>query len=372
MKLKGALLLIITLMSTSAFASKARLQALGQNENGSYYIKDTRNIFLNPAFLMETADFANFEWGATTRPNATPNAEGGFIQSHNEMKYGIQLGRETTMESNVVYANALNAGTTPNGFLVPQDTVELLLGGKSGEMNWGGSFIYQRSKDEDQAFPRKDAQGFELKGGISKDQFDGFARLNFLNKSDNDTSATTNEELEGTFGILAGGSFDLGSDQTLFGQVNWEDFEAKSNNNTYNYDIKFQEFGVGYARVMAREGNTSFFNSIAFSYSKKEGKDSVSNQKNKTENFSFPLTIGLETESTEWLTLRGSVSQNVLISQTKEGQDKSENQPNTTTVAAGVGVEFKKLTLDATFAGSSNGQINATNFLSNVGMTYTF
>lgn len=372
MKLQHWTLVALALASSSALASKARLQALGQNENGSYYIKDTRNIFLNPAFLMATPDFANFEWGSSNRPSANPNAEGGFTQTHGTMKYGIQLGRETAMESNVVYANSLNAGATPNGFLAPQDTVELLAGGDMGGMAWGGSFMYQRSKDENNAFPKKEASGYELRGGVAKDRFTAFGRLNLLNKSENDTSATVNEELDGTFGINAGGTFDLGNGQSAYGEVNWEKFDVESNNNAFNYDVKREGLLLGYANVMAKAENTIFFHSIGFSYTKSEAKDSVSGNKNKTENFSFPLTIGLETEANSWMTLRGSVSQNVLISRTKTGQDKDENHPNSTTVAAGTGLKFKSLILDATFAGTTTGQINSVNFLSNVGMTYTF
>jgi hypothetical protein len=368
MKLQHLALVLISIVSTSAFASKARLQALGQNENGSYYLKDNRNIFLNPAFLNDTADFANFEWGATTRPDSNPNAEGGFIQTHNDMKYGIQLGRETQMETNVGYANGLG-GTT--GLAAPEDTLELLIGGNAG-MKWGGSFTYQRSKNDVDAYPKDESSGYELRGGVSQDKFDAYARLNLFNDSKHETAAGTDDKLEGTFGLRAGGSYRLAADQTLYGELNWEDFENKDTPETYKYDITGQGVTVGYARTIAKEGNTTFFHSIAFAWEKNEAKEKVGGTSQKTESFYFPLTIGVESDATNWMVLRGSVSQNVLIAQTKAGDDKTENYPNSTTVAAGTGFKFNAFTVDATFAGSSNGQINAVNFLSNVGMTYNF
>jgi len=42
----------LAVLSTSAFASKARMEALGQGQV-SRYIMDTRSVFLNPAMVNE-------------------------------------------------------------------------------------------------------------------------------------------------------------------------------------------------------------------------------------------------------------------------------------------------------------------------------
>jgi len=43
----------LAVLSTSAFASKARMEALGQGDGYSRYIMDTRSVFLNPAMVNE-------------------------------------------------------------------------------------------------------------------------------------------------------------------------------------------------------------------------------------------------------------------------------------------------------------------------------
>jgi len=91
----GSALLVL---STSAFASQARLQALGMSEvdnDGMYYISDSRNIFLNPAHITGLSDQVMMDWGnqgayvsatgnasdATVRTDYAPKAQGGVIKN---------------------------------------------------------------------------------------------------------------------------------------------------------------------------------------------------------------------------------------------------------------------------------------------------
>ena len=66
--MKKLLLLVIALLliSSGAFASKARMQALGQDaEAGSYYVSDTRSVFTNPAYVNSYKNYIITEWGQT-------------------------------------------------------------------------------------------------------------------------------------------------------------------------------------------------------------------------------------------------------------------------------------------------------------------
>ena len=65
MKRQLAIALGLAVVSTSALASKARLESLGQNANGSQVIDDHRSIFLNPAHLNHHKDFVTIEVGNT-------------------------------------------------------------------------------------------------------------------------------------------------------------------------------------------------------------------------------------------------------------------------------------------------------------------
>src|SRR5258708_5092911 len=96
LSLLSALVLFNAFLAAPAFASKARLLSLGQSANGSPYIEDTRQIFLNPALLNRQSDFANFEFGSSN-VKTTPNAEGGFFHALGNFKFGLQLGRTTDM-----------------------------------------------------------------------------------------------------------------------------------------------------------------------------------------------------------------------------------------------------------------------------------
>src|SRR4051812_37381079 len=96
--MKKLILVLASLAATSAHATKARLAALNQDTNGSYFIADTRNIFLNPAQLASMKDHLNFEWGKKDRTgvaNDIPENEGGFVLSLGAGKLAAQLGRVT-------------------------------------------------------------------------------------------------------------------------------------------------------------------------------------------------------------------------------------------------------------------------------------
>ena len=54
----------LAVLSTGAFASKARMQAMNQGATlGSYYMYDTRNIWRTPNALNTNPEFVITEWG---------------------------------------------------------------------------------------------------------------------------------------------------------------------------------------------------------------------------------------------------------------------------------------------------------------------
>ncbi|MCB0408185.1 MAG: hypothetical protein KDD34_08280, partial [Bdellovibrionales bacterium] len=90
----------------------------------------------------------------------------------------------------------------------------------------------------------------------------------------------------------------------------------------------------------------------------------------------IPIAIGLETQVKEWLSLRGSVTQNVILDKEDDksaaGVNDDKNNMDDTTVAAGAGIVFGDLKFDAVFEGSTTGDLNTTTLLSRVGMNYSF
>jgi hypothetical protein len=111
----------------------------------------------------------------------------------------------------------------------------------------------------------------------------------------------------------------------------------------------------------------------------------------KTKTNKLPVTVALETEATSWLTLRGSISQSVLINEIKNTAGKKKTDPNTTDVAAGATLNFGKLAIDGTIGTTSaersrndngsgtnessvseSGVLTLDNLMTRVGLTYKF
>ncbi|HEX4925724.1 MAG TPA: hypothetical protein VFV50_16645, partial [Bdellovibrionales bacterium] len=200
----------IALFSSSAMASKARMQALAQDENGSAYIEDTRMIFLNPALLARQGDFANFEMGSSTVPS-TPNAEGGMFRELGAVKMGIQLGRESNA------ATRIGIIETAMGFALsePHNTFEAIVAG-GGDMKWGASLLYGSTENNAEivppataAYPNDKASTLELRGGLSKDNWHGYAHLDLMSRSESETAAGATDKYEGKPSLRLGGAFNL-------------------------------------------------------------------------------------------------------------------------------------------------------------------
>ncbi|MGZ3723872.1 MAG: hypothetical protein ACXVA9_13105, partial [Bdellovibrionales bacterium] len=118
--MKKLMLMLAVFVTASAHATKARLAALNQDSNGSYFIMDTRNIFLNPAQLSIMKDHLNFEWGKRDRPGVitnVPENEGGFVMSLGGGKLAAQLGRVNSFDGLIREMNGPMAevGTTVSG-----------------------------------------------------------------------------------------------------------------------------------------------------------------------------------------------------------------------------------------------------------------
>jgi hypothetical protein len=96
----------------------------------------------------------------------------------------------------------------------------------------------------------------------------------------------------------------------------------------------------------------------------------------KRNEWTLPLSLGLELPANDWLTFRSSIVQSVLLdtsSRTDTINDFETSGSDDTTVAAGVSLIFNKLSIDATLEGINDGtgKINGVSLLGNVGFTYT-
>ena len=370
MKKLFSLAAVLVLLAPNAFASKARLISLGQNPDGSSYIDDTRSVFLNPAYVNTVGDFADFEFGSQAGSSpATPNSEGGFFHKWGAYHVGLQLGAQSDFNSVVIDNGNFNGST----FVNPQNTIELQLGSGSS-YKWGAAFIYGLTEARTAPNTQKSST-YEFRGGLMHDKWDAYVALDMFSRADNDFGAGTDSlVLNPSFKI--GGSFEMSVEEKLFVETRFMNYKVTPGAGGPDKSASISEVMVGYAHFLNPDAATKFFYSVAVDYLNDTNAQSLKST-------SLPLVVGLETAATDWLKLRGSVTQNVIIDQ-KVTKVTNSNNPNSTTVSGGVGINWKKITIDGTLAGTTGGssasgagtgaqgRIDGNNLLANASMTYMF
>lgn len=401
----GSALLVL---SSSAFASQARLLALGMNETdneGSYYISDSRNVFLNPAYIniysnQATLEFGDYGFyvkpGAATTSDATlwtaqaPKAQGGVFAKYGNFVYGAYVGNESNTSAllrvaGTSAAGALNgAGGASSQMLKSADNqVDLFFGGDNG-LKWAVNPTFAFGKTE--ATNAKDS-AYAIRGGLMASNWDAHLNLSLGSKSEINNSITplnngaltetVNNEFKGKLGFHVGGSYLLDSKNRVFGYVKhygWEQTDSYSKyalirgamtNNVGQQgtvDGDFTSIYVGWGRDFDVNGSDKIFTSLA---GKQTNINLKFNNKSEVRQLIIPLTVGYEAKATDWLTLRGSMIQNLW------GKRDNKNINNN---AATTGTQLNSVaqaTIAGIYGGSGKTTIaNSTTI--NAGATLTF
>lgn len=366
--MKNVLLITgLAVLSTSAFASKARIEALGSN--ASYYIADTRSAFLNPADLNGAKNLLVTEWGTASSAAdsaSAPKAEGGFYREMGTFTYGVYLGNNAVLKP-------ARAAT----FLGQDNAIDLLLAGDMG-VKWGARLHYASSKIETgtaSATKKNDAFGLSL-GGKSGNM-GAYLNMDLSDKSTgNGTVATYESKLKPSYQI--GGTYDF-SGFNFFADYSSGKLEETLAALT---TTKSTSLLLGVGRIHEINPTSRFFSNAAFSVV--TGEETSAGVTGKITETTLPVSFGMEADATSWLVVRGSVSQNVIIGQTKTTQtgqpDAKATIANSTNVNAGATLNFGKLKVDGlvgtTSAGnavdSKQGVLSTNNLLTRVGVTYAF
>jgi hypothetical protein len=361
----------LAVLSTNAFATKARMQAMGQDGvRGSEYISDSRNIFRNPAALNETKNYLVTEWGGAsdTESDSAPRAEGGFFREAGAMNYGLYLGNDGQ--------NNATRTATATSFLPQDNALDLFLAGDMG-VKWGARLHYAGSKDEattTNVTKKNTAYGIGL--GIAAGSFEGYADVDISDKSTG--AALANDEWKLKPSYLVGGSFTW-TDYTFF--ANYEATKADQRLANVSSTLKTSNITAGVGRTMEINPTARVFGDLQVHIA----SDTNVTGTGKTKKNTLPATVGVEADATSWLTLRGSVSQNLFLNQTKNTAGKTITNRNTTTVAAGGTLNFGKLKVDGligttpaarnatTVAGNTNqGVLTTDNLMTKVAVSYWF
>ena len=330
----------LAMLSTSAYATQARLLALGMNETdneGMYYIQDQRNIFLNAAYVNGFSDYAVMEWGttgtaagsavATVGSATTPKAQGGVFKKIGDMSYGVYFGNESNTSSLLRIAGSSAFGAAGGKMLPTADNqLDLFVGGGS-DLKWGANVTYSADEDETRT---SEQSAYAVRLGAIGSGWDAHANISLNSEAEANESVTlpaglggatqvVSQKFEGKLGVHVGGSVEV-MEGRFFGYVKhygWEQTDSATysapltaaiGGQTGKVDGDFTSYYLGYGRDWTVNGADKIFASLT---AKKTDINLEFTQKGEIRHLVVPVTLGYEAKATDWLTLRGSVVQNL-------------------------------------------------------------
>lgn len=361
----------VSMASASAFASKARLNAL-QN---AAHLSDIQDVVghsgapVKPDEALNFGDSVTVEFGSTS--GATTNAEAGFIRKSGEgSAWGAYLGNKADTWS---YFYALDNASFGNANAVNQaNPLDLFYASKAGDMQWGAGLHYVSNDFKANKF-KENIMSLYL-SATSAMGWDVQLGLGLGAEATDSTVAATEKKLKGGSSVGLSGRYKM---DTLYVFGSYKSAAAKfTTGTTDTTDRSKQTITLGVVESMKKDA-TEFFYGASYVMDTAEQKVGTTS---KVESTSLPVIAGVEVDAASWMTLRGSVTQNVLLGSSKTttggtAGDASAIGDNTT-VAAGVGLKWGKATVDATIASANkNGAAfgtDAGNFLSQLGLTYAW
>lgn len=352
--MKNTLLIAaLALAATPAMASKSRLSAL----NSAPHLSDIYDVQTNASKIMEHGEWLSFEMGNnnyTSAAQANPRAEGGFVRSMGDSKYGFYLGAHPTW---VTAVRQNNTGT----YLTNENPINLFYGSKASDMSWGVGLMYSNS-DKKTSTEKQSAMG--LNAGVTGANWDAALTVGLMNTYKKDSA---NIDFKGTNAIDLAGTYTM---DTMTFHANYGmngGKEETSGSETHKQELTNFAFGVVNSH---KADGADFFYGVK--YTSDTTKDKVPDT--KTETTKLPVYAGIEADATTWMVLRASVQQNFILGSTKSNGGDANTISNDTTVAAGAGLKFNKLLIDGTLeaANSSTAALNGNAFLANAAVTYVF
>jgi len=359
--MKKVLLVVVALASTNAFATRARVNALGN----SPHLVDTQTVYSNPADMMIMGDYVTMETGTTAGGAEGANAEGMVTRSMGDSKMGLSLGHQSKNASATWGLRALAGFATIKS---QQNPVEFSYGMKTADMNWAATLVYSNYNDK-VASEKESSMG--IRTGLRMGALDAKLNIGLTNTYEN----ATDGKFKGNMGLTAGAGYAM-DNLYVSGAVTMAGFKAENAAGTETKDYSATEIAASAVSSHKKDGNEFFYGAGLTSVNTKE---KVADS--KTTQLYLPVWMGLEVDAASWLTVRGSVTQKTLINSTKVetgATTTTETAPgaNSTAVAVGAGMKWNKLTLDGSLTGLSgaaaNQKVDGTNLLGQVGVTYMF
>ena len=385
MKKQIALAAGLAVLSTGALASKARLQALGEDTYGSMFLDDSRNVLLNPAHLNVHKDMVMLELGsnaATGTYNSTAlgniesdqdalgasRAEGGYFKAAGNMVYGIYFGEESNT------ANSIRTAAMTTGAVHESNVTTLMLAGDAG-VQWGVKLSYHDFKDDSND---QESSASRATIGLNSGDFETFLQVGLSNTASNVTdlsaaglSSTQDVSFEGKGSYQLGVTYNMGDMDYMLEYRGITAEDEQGEELTANYTR------VGVAKTYKLNERATLWTSAWYKMDVLENDFTIGGTGEVTNTY-LPVSIALEVNVKEWLTLRGSVTGEVYGVTEDENGDETTRAMKTQ-VATGASLIFGDMTIDAAFGTDDKYVDNTTidgsqtdSMMSRVSMTYKF
>lgn len=372
---KSLLIAALTLVSASAFASAARLNSL----QSAAHLSDVQDIVTKPDTALSYGDALTLEFGSAGTSSAINGASGGFIRHMGDSAMAVYFGNKGT--SATTWRNLADS----TNLLGTENALNLIYATKMSGMNLGGGLYYSASSRKPDGttvntLKTQDASGLYvsargLDGG--KDTWDAQLSLGLSNNAKTNDTATTDKTMAGKTSYKLSGGYWMNTTY-LYAYYQNSGATYKSSTATLN-DFSNNQMVVGAVDSIKKDGNEFFYGaSYKSTTNKDDGTTPAAAISTKTETTSIPLIAGLESDVTSWMTLRGSITQAVLVNSKKVASTTAtttkDDGASNTTVAAGAGFKFGKVMFDGTLNAGTTGNFgtDAAGFLASTSFTYLF
>lgn len=357
------LLIIVFLFSQIVFASKARLSAL----SSSYHISDVQTVLTNPLNLLAIEPSLSLESGVTAPTDYFDNAEATLIYALSDTKkIAVSLGHQHQFTSDGRdFINTTLGG--PLTYELQQNPLFLVYAWEDSQLDVNYALaIYGSTKKDKLTNASENSSGMMF----------GFGIGNFLVQGDylaqNSATSTAGTNFDG--GGYARGSLIYTMASTIF-YTEYELGRFKSTTaDIENEKYKLEVVRVGIVDSKAKDGNDVFWGAEVISrntYCLVNTSVGCSKVINETK---LPVWWGFEYKGTDFLVIRGSIKQSILVNYKKDemaGIEKPYAESDSA-VSLGAGLNLKNILIDGTLSTATTQAINTGNLLSQVSVTYTF
>jgi len=373
------LVLGLMIIASPAFASSARLNALGENgATGSYYVQDVRNIFLNPAQIVHFKKHFVLEFS----PTDSATAQGLFTNTFGDYTYGISLNNNSVRANTLVgFANTALAASN-NQFLGPDRTIEAFLAGEATDMNWGLSLFYSGNGDRNNTSAytvngtsynlsgaTRTSHLFGVRAGVDMNNFAVFTTVGIT--SNTAIQDANNLEMKGKVSVDVGATYTMDNTVAFAKFTTYGDDAVNVLGAGTTTEIRHQDYALGLGHKYEASKSVTLFSRLEADYA----KDTRSNTSD-AKSWNVPVAVGAEAQALSWLALRGSVVQSLV------GQNEAVSAGGllvrtngSTSLNAGAGLTFGDVqvdgTLSAAVASTSTG-FGIGSPLANVAFSYNF